>query len=40
MDFGDREMVCYNEINPSGGMIFLNNHVLGISWHCLRGGDA
>ena len=25
--------VWYNGINPSGGMIFLNNHVLGISWH-------
>lgn len=23
----------YNGGNPSGGMIFLNNHVLGISWH-------
>ncbi len=21
--------VCYNGVNPSGGMIFLNNHVLG-----------
>lgn len=25
--------ICYNGSNPGGGMIFLNNHVLGISWH-------
>ena len=23
---------CYNRYSPSGGMIFLNNHVIGISW--------
>ena len=28
---------CYNENVPSGGMIFLNNHVLGISWRYARG---
>lgn len=30
---GEPGKVWYNGINPSGGMIFLNNHVLGISWH-------
>ena len=23
----DGVVMCYNETNPSGGMIFLNNHV-------------
>lgn len=30
---GELSKLCYNGGNPSGGMIFLNNHVLGISWH-------
>lgn len=25
------------EVSPSGNMIFLNSHVLGISWPCHRG---
>ncbi len=24
--------IWYNGISPTGSMIFLNNHVLGISW--------